>query len=386
MARENAELIDYLRVIWKWKLLILLITVVCAITSGVVSFVLPKIYQSSAILEVGRIVRYRGTEDRQIETIEDIESVNEILKSDEMLNKIKEKLNLNTPLEGIRARLDVEPILGKYIGSRLQARLIKITFGGRDPQLTVDVLNTLSGLLIEQHVKEYQAAIESLAQEIANSQEKIKIIDVAIEAINRQIEAINRQIETINRQIAIMDNEIKLQNEYRKVVVQQIKVAEKAIVETRQDLSQLNLKNVSPLEVLFLRSTLRDQEGRIASFYRELKDVELSIEENRRSIEEQKALIEENRRSIEKQKALIAENQKDAQDLRDKIVYLEHMRAVSENTKVRNKAVKPDTPIRPRKKINAIIGGVVGFVAAIILAFFFEYLQTVRMRKREEAR
>lgn len=330
MVQENTELIDYLGVIWKWKLLIILITVVCAVTSGVVSFVLPKVYQSSAIVEVGRVPRHRGTAQEQIEPIEDIESVSEVVESDEMLSKIKEKFNLRTTLGGIRARLDVEPILGKYIGSRLQARLIKITFEDQNPQLTVDVLNTLSDSLIDQHLKEYQASIKSLDQEIANSQEKIKIIS----------------------------HEIDLQNSYQKVVDEQIKVAEKAIAETKKELSQLSLKNISPLEVLFLRSTLRDQEERIADFHRELKNIELSI----------------------------TERQEDVQDLRDKIVYLEHMRAVSENTKVRDKPIKPDTPIRPRKKLNAIIGGVIGFVAAIILAFFFEYLQTVRVRKREEVR
>jgi len=314
MRQENTELIDYLGIIWKWKLLIILIAVVCAITSGVVSFVLPKIYQSSAILEVGRVPRYRGASREQIEPIEDIESVSEVLESDEMLSNIKEKFDLQATLGGIRARLDVEPILGKYIGSRLQARLIKITFEDQDPQSTVDVLNTLSDSLMEQHLKEYQASIESLDEEINNSQD-----------------------------------EINLQDNYQKVVHEQIQVADKAIAETRKELSELSLKNISPLEVLFLRSTLRDQEERIADFHRELKDVELSM-----------------------------------QHLKDKIVYLEHMRAVSENTKVRNKPIKPDGPVRPRKKLNAIIGGVVGLVAAIILAFFFEYLQTVR--KREEVR
>jgi len=316
MVQENTELIDYLGVIWKWKLLIILITVVCAITSGVVSFVLPKIYQSSVMVEVGRVPRYRGTDRQQIEPIEDIESVSEVLESDEMLSKIREKFNLRTTLGGIRARLDVEPILGKYIGSRLQARLIKITFEGRNPQLTVDILNTLSDSLIEQHIQEYQVSIKSLDEEINNSQD-----------------------------------EINLQNEYQKVIREQIKVVEKAIAETKKELSQLSLKNISPLEVLFLRSTLRDQEERIADFHRELKDVELSI-----------------------------------QHLKNKIVYLEHMRAISENTKVRDKPIKPEIPVRPRKKLNAIIGGVVGLVAAIILAFFFEYLQTVRVRKREEVR
>jgi len=316
MRQENTELIDYLGVIWKWKLLIILIAVVCAITSGVVSFVLPKIYQSSVIVEVGRVPRHRGTAREQIEPIEDIESVSEVLESDEMLSKIKEKFNLQATLGGIRARLDVEPILGKYIGSRLEARLIKITFEGRDPQLTVDVLNALSASLIKQHLKEYQASIESLDEEINNSQD-----------------------------------EISLQNDYQKVVREQIKVAERAIVETKKELSQLSLKNISPLEVLFLRSTLRDQEEIIADFHEEVKNVQLSI-----------------------------------QHLKNKVVYLNNMRAVSENTKVRNKPIKPDGPVRPKKKLNAIIGGVVGLVAAIILAFFFEYLQTVTVRKREKVR
>ncbi len=314
MVQENTELIDYLGVMWKWKLLIILIAVVCAITSGVVSFVLPKVYQSSAILEVGRIPGYRGASREQVGPIEDIESVSEVLESDEMLSEIREKFNLQTTLGGIRTRLDVEPILGKYIGSRLQARLIKITFEGRDPQLTVDVLNTLSNSLIKQHLQEYQASIESLDQEINNSQD-----------------------------------EISLQNDYQKVVREQIKVAERAITETKKELSQLSLKNISPLEVLFLRSTLRDQEELIADFHEEINDVQLSIQHSK-----------------------------------NKVVYLNNMRAVSENTELRDKPIKPDGPVRPRKKLNAIIGGVVGLVAAIILAFFFEYLQTVR--KREEVR
>ena len=312
MVQENTELIDYLGVIWKWKLLIILIAVVCAITSGVVSFVLPKIYQSSAILEVGRVPRYRGASREQIEPIEDIESVSEVLESDEMLSKIRGKFNLQATLGGIRARLDVEPILGKYIGSRLEARLIKITFEDRDPQLTVDVLNTFSDSLMEQHLEEYQASIESLDEEINNSQD-----------------------------------EISLQNDYQKVVREQIKVAERAIAETKKELSQLSLKNISPLEVLFLRSTLRDQEEIIADFHEEINDVQLSIQHSK-----------------------------------NKVVYLNNMRAVSENTKVRNKPIKPDGPVRPKKKLNAIIGGVVGLVAAIILAFFFEYLQTVRKREK----
>jgi len=38
------ELIDLLRVLWKWKWMIILTTFVCMLAAGVVSFMMPKIY------------------------------------------------------------------------------------------------------------------------------------------------------------------------------------------------------------------------------------------------------------------------------------------------------------------------------------------------------
>ena len=59
MEEDNVELIDYLRVIWKRKVLIIGATFVSIIAAGVLSFLLPKVYEASVIflLEESKISR-----------------------------------------------------------------------------------------------------------------------------------------------------------------------------------------------------------------------------------------------------------------------------------------------------------------------------------------
>jgi len=56
---DTIELIDLLRVVWKWKWFIIILwfiiifTLVCAIGAGVISFAMPKIYEVSMMIEPG---------------------------------------------------------------------------------------------------------------------------------------------------------------------------------------------------------------------------------------------------------------------------------------------------------------------------------------------
>ena len=52
---DEIQLIDYLRVIWKWKWLIILGTFVCMVVAAAVSFNMPKIYEVSIAIEPGII-------------------------------------------------------------------------------------------------------------------------------------------------------------------------------------------------------------------------------------------------------------------------------------------------------------------------------------------
>ncbi|MBW2558646.1 MAG: hypothetical protein JRD69_07450 [Deltaproteobacteria bacterium] len=50
---DEINLIDCLRVLWKWKWLITVGTLVCAIIAAVISFQMPRIYKISTVIEPG---------------------------------------------------------------------------------------------------------------------------------------------------------------------------------------------------------------------------------------------------------------------------------------------------------------------------------------------
>lgn len=333
------------------------VTLICVIITAVVSFLMPKVYRATTIIEVGRIfIPGKETGKSQIQEIEDIESISEVIQSDEMLNKLIEKFNLEMTTGSLRYRLKVEPILGRFVGSGSEKRLVRVSLDYQHPKRIVEILNTLVNSLIDQHTRVYQASIKALDREIQNSQEKIKTLNNEIEIASQDIKVINK---TIDRQI-----------EYQKVIRDQIRVTKEGITELKKELSRLNVTEISPLEILFLQTTLRNQEERVADHYHELNEVELVIGEQRQLIRETKESIEEKRRRI--------------QDLQDKIVNLQNVRAFSENTRVRTASIVPNEPVKPKIKLNALMAGIIGFVVTVMLVFFFEYLQAAKTREKEE--
>ncbi len=54
MEEDTIELVDYLRVIWKRKGLIIVGTLVCMVAGGVVNLRLPEIYRAEALISIGK--------------------------------------------------------------------------------------------------------------------------------------------------------------------------------------------------------------------------------------------------------------------------------------------------------------------------------------------
>ena len=52
---DEINLIDYLKVLWKWKWLIIAGTLICAVAAAVISSQMPKIYRVATVIEPGII-------------------------------------------------------------------------------------------------------------------------------------------------------------------------------------------------------------------------------------------------------------------------------------------------------------------------------------------
>ncbi len=60
MKEYSIELIDYLVVIWKRKILIIVGILVCMVAGGVVNLRLPEIYRAEALISIGKTVNSRS--------------------------------------------------------------------------------------------------------------------------------------------------------------------------------------------------------------------------------------------------------------------------------------------------------------------------------------
>ena len=96
IPEDEIELIDLLRVIWKWKYLIIIGTAVCALAAVIISFNLQPIYQVSMVLKSG--IYKVGVDGKPVfsDSVEEFKSIIE----DELIYKVSEyRKNNNKAME-----------------------------------------------------------------------------------------------------------------------------------------------------------------------------------------------------------------------------------------------------------------------------------------------
>lgn len=430
---EEVELIDYLRVIWKRRWLIIGSTLACMLAALAVSYWLPEVYQGSVVLETGKLYSLtRGDQQEKIELIEDPKSIEALLKSDGVLYQLKASLKERHGYDG-----DIKE-LRQALSVDVKANpLIVIGLKLKDRQTILDGLSFSADSIISDHQKKYQNIVLKLdrdrsatlnkmknpAEKIAeNNQKREQILEKIrgnthkreqirqkIQVNSRKLEQILEKIKHIEAQIIVENEQIKTDHAYRKTLEDQIKTVMGATTESKKRIDQLNLKKATPLEILFLQTTLQNYELRLADFNREMNDLKQREDERQKQIaERQKQMadlriqatdVEAQNADFEIQIQTLDDQDADLklllhdfnaqnsdfkgqiEDLKQTLSALENFKAVSENTRYRTEPVVLEKPISPRKKLNTAIAGIIGLMSTLMLAFFVEYIEKVNAKK-----
>jgi uncharacterized protein involved in exopolysaccharide biosynthesis len=311
----------YWGIIKQGKWLIILGTVGCMAVVGLISFLLPPIYESSMIIEVGQIypVPEEGIK-KETELIEEPMAMAAILGSDEFLDNTRKKLKLNLTLEKMRQRLSVEQIVELTRFQRSESTLIRVTWEDPSPRLSVEVLDSLANQLIEQHDRIYRIAIKNFSERIVSLEGKI----------------------TSSEKV------IATQNRYRKVMGERMCEVETGIVDYEKIIKGLNFDKANMNELLFFKASLN-------SLKEQLIDVETEINEADLNIGEQEEKI---------------------QEARDWIANINGYIGLSRNTEIRSQPVLPDEPIKPDKGLNIIMAGLLGILITMFFVFFSHYTKS----------
>jgi capsular polysaccharide biosynthesis protein len=367
MPEEEIELIDLIRVVWKRRWLIIGGTLACALTALVVSLYWPKTYEGSVILEVGKIYT---TQPERVELIEDPKNLEPLLKSDAVVGQLKDRIGSEKDTESLRRDIKIDTKSNP---------LVLISLRLRDPKAIMNGLNFLAEWIINDHKKKEAIAANTLDNNAAATVEKMKKLSDKIRENGQKGTEIQRKIKNIDSQIATERQQIDTDNAYQKTVEDQIKALTAATNDSRKRMSGLDVNKASPLEILFLQTTIQNQELRLAESRREINDLKQRVDDRQKEVAERQKQSADFRIQILDLDAQNADLGSQIENLKQSVSMLENLKASSENTKYRTQPVVLEKPVSPRKGLNTIIAGILGLMMTVILAFFLEYISQEKM-------
>jgi uncharacterized protein involved in exopolysaccharide biosynthesis len=329
---DEIEIIDYLRVIWKWKYLILIGTVLCIFVVIGISIYMPKVYSVKMTIELGVL----GLNDSGQEFYVD---------SSAAIKKLIE-----------RGTFDNELILQPQKASTINP--------SKRSKFKVNILADTALLEIFYETGRVDRGISTLKQLVKSVSKKYEDkVNIFRNKYENDIRQKKRKISFLRKEASLAENRINN-------LIKRLAELEKEIQSIDRDAIMLD-KHKDALV------NSDNESGPLAEF---LCDDAIRQNSNLRNrINDQ---IFHYRSDMERAKT----EQKNAEiridDLLENIDNLEK----EKNSIVTIRVLQPPTssshPIKPKVKRNTILAGTGGIFLMIILAFFIEYINLHRKKER----
>jgi len=329
---DEIELIDLLRVIWKWKYLIIGGTLVCAIAAMVISLVSLKIYRIETVIRPGILSIGEKGEKIYIDTPENIKTLIETgIFNKEILNSFDKPSMGNIP-----------KMLKFKITLPKKSSTIKVGYETPLIEQGIEILDYLGKLL----TAEYRSLVTYYQVEIDRdiNIKKAEIQNIA--TIKRSNES---SIKNIEKRIHELETEIVLINENTASLIK----------ERKKFLLQQNDES-SILSVLLYSNTIQ-QNLQLANDYKdELNNLRFN-------------------REAELQK--ISKLETGLQRFLSEIDSLEFKKNSIQNIQIMQKPYSSPYPIRPKRKFNVILTTLIGIFLMVFLSFMIEYISKNKKEK-----
>jgi uncharacterized protein involved in exopolysaccharide biosynthesis len=217
---EEVELAYYLRIIWRRRLLILSGTVGCMLAALVVSLLLPKKYESSLQLKIGRVWN---------SSLDDSTRLAAIINSEPFLDKVRQGTSFKqTASQMKKTNIIVAQAMSEAGASaNKDTLLVNVVTRGYTPEEAVSLATVTADLVIQEHQSRFEEWL----------------------------------------------NEHRL---YEKKLENQIELVQNDIHELQGTLKRLNNPQVSAPAVILLQAQLEQKQVQLVGFVRELGDVKMN--------------------------------------------------------------------------------------------------------------
>lgn len=340
---DEIELIDILKVIWKWKYTIISGTIVCGFIAGIISYTgwknKPKMYITTTILEPrSSYINSKGKReyDFSVEYLKFL--VDELIEYRALKDDEAYSDNISeTPL-GIQAsipkKLDV----------------VRISCESKKPETGVSMLKKLLKKLSEK-IQENMVILNG--DEIAKKKRILENNKVETEKYKKQIRIINDRINELRSNITVIENNKKNIIKQKERVLSQKSVREKTI------------------SSLLISSTI-EQNIDLESRYK--NDIYMCLLEKENIEFDLNAKLNEVK-GLESEIAALGFNQFDSQSFSDMDGKIESTEHYAGSVHVVSPPTPKPLPRKNKTKISAMIGSAIGLFIMIFIIFFIEYIK-----------
>jgi uncharacterized protein involved in exopolysaccharide biosynthesis len=327
MENDSVEFIDYLRVFWKQKVLIVTGIILFMVAAGTVSFILPPKYKVYAVQEIGTV--------NIVDEIVPIENPIDTKTKIERAYRYKVMEELEIPEEEF-PELTIDNPKG--------TRIIELSTESEDIDKSLTILKKINTLLLDDHNK---------------------LVEEKKTILRNDIQTLVLKVVTVKGEKKGLLEKLALLKENRKNVQEQIKKVEKRLDELLTEKKKLNL-SANPdntLSMLVFTSEIQENQR----YYNRLQDkLKFDIANSEVDIRNVLAGKEEMLETLGLKK----------QNLEARLKNLKETTIIKEPGYLKN-------PVKPRKILNILIAGAVGLMVTLFMAFFMEYLEGVRKREQD---
>lgn len=373
---DEIELIDLLRVIWKWKWMIVIGTFLCVAAAVVLSYQLPKVYLVDMIIEPGIM----GVDEKgSFIYLDSPENISRKIDQQAYNQRIVQALNID-PRE---VRLDINADVDRKGGSQV----IRVTSQWEEEKvgLGVNVLTRLVDLL----TNDYQAIVQ---QKKLNYDSKITTNKNKIQEVEIQRKDLEKQIQIKMSDIQSKQNQMRVKQERLQSVRQQV---EKLLVELKQ-VKDNSEKIAAKRNELITESTAQDdlslmlygttlQQNII--YFNELSTQIYDLRDEQHEIESEISLLEGevNMKTGEAERLRLQKDEGARTKIDDITAEIERLRSEKDiitNIKVIKTPEVSVSPVKPEKKQIVALAGAGSLFLFLLLAFFIEYVRNAQLQER----
>ena len=417
-ARDEVEVIDYLKILWKWKWLILGGTFLAVVVAFLATPRTPPAYETSVTLLMtqSRIPGYEGASSSPSVSTE---TLAEIMKSESWAAEAIKRFKLDDPPYNVTVEGFVSKLVRVKPGK--ETNLITLTVTLPDPGLAADTANFLAQKAVQVMtrfdqddalyiLKHTQQPRDQARQLVENA--RMALIDFK-RRTNLEGPRIEQKIlseekarltaflaETSTEQTAVRARigalEISLKQQEPILTLNKSIFTDPALSAAAQEQGAIGMKAQSSLRLNSqevnavyqdIRKELITEAANLASLESKQKDIERKAEENERKLIAMSQRIGPAESTLE----VLTRNYSLAQEAHESLVKKHNEVSLliplfTSKLKIVEPAIIPTSAIGGKgRKENVVTAGTAALIASIILAFFLEYLLGTKRRREKIA-